>query len=202
MSRLLIDQDFETDNAPLTLGGTAMARSTTNAIDGTDLRGGDGTAKTGYFSWAIPAADRPLGGSARGFVLQHFFKFKKVTGPTGGVIDVMGYNNSDGSNCRLRVADGANVLHWLMGADSAVTGTAALGTTAHNIEIEIRAERNKTPWTRVWVDGVLDIEQRLASTAASFNGFNEINACGVAVAKVTWEAIWGQMKLRAAYDPQ
>lgn len=197
MSRRLVDQDWETNASPFTFLNT-MARSTTNAIAGTDLRGGDGTAKDGEAAYTI-ASSRPSSGSRRGLRIQGSFDFKLVTPPAGGFIKVLSLDGST-RTWRIRINDGTQVLRWSDGTTT-VAGTTALGSTAHTITVEYREELLGGFWVRIWLDGALEIEHRSSSglRIATLTGLS----LGVAAAgKCTWEAVWGRMRIWHASDPQ
>ena len=204
MSLTYLNQDWESDSAPLTLTGT-FARSTTNAIAGTDLRGGNGLAVDGYGNFVVPTIQRQDAGSRYGARVQIWQQFKKVSGPTGGDIwvwDISGIG-------RLLIKSGANVLRMedAGGGFASVTGATALGTTAHDIYSELRLEgpdyigfARPRGWYRVWLDGVLELELRggiLSNTIIS-NFTIGVAASG----KCTWEAVWGAMRTVHSYDPQ
>lgn len=203
MSQLLIDQDWETDATPVTFSGTC-ARSTTNAIDGTDIRGGDGTAKDGSWGYTPAAFSRLSAGSAQALVARSRFKFKRQSGPTGGLATVMNYQVPGVGNNSLIIPDGASKFRLSMyGAASTVNGTATLtAATAYWVDYEVRLER-KYHWARVWIDGVLDIEVRTGSFASGSDVFEEFSVGGSVSAsgKCSWEFIWGRMKVWASRDP-
>lgn len=196
MSYRFIDQDWETDASPFTLTGQ-MVRSLVNAMDGTDLRGGDGTAKDGTAAYVL-ADPHPSTGSRRALRLQAYMKFKLVTAPNGGDIFVMRFDGA--RNIGLRVTSGTSVLRWTDGTNTTV-GSTALGTTAHQIDIDYREEHYGRHWVRVWLDGTLEIQQRL-NVVSSVSELDALLVGVQAAGKCTWEAIWGRMKLWAAYDPQ
>lgn len=202
MSLLVVDQDWETDESPLTLALT-MARSATNAIDGTDLRGGDGTAKDGTWRYAPKIFQRPSDGSRVGLRTYARFKFKRVSGPTGGLCNVFNQQHPSG-NIAVAIASGATVLS-LLGTSGATSLTAG---TAYWIDVDLRSEAKRgvasTLWARVYLNGALEIEVRGNAIGSGNQWDGDVQGIGGGVsasAKCSWEAVWGRMKYWLARDP-
>lgn len=193
MSRLIVDQDWESTDSPFTLSGVAMARSATNAIDSTDMRGGNGGTNSGQAVYTLAAADKPKSGSARGLRIQGYFKFKRQSGPTGGTVPIISLAGA--ASIALNIVDASSLL-TLNGSPA---GTAVLSAaTAYRIDFDYEEERNVGYRMRVWVDGVLDIDSSSASGA--LQRLDNVSF-GTSSTKTTWEFIWGRMKIWLARDP-
>lgn len=205
MSRRIIDQDWELNSSPLTLAGT-FARSTTNAMDGTDLRGGNNTAADGNASYSLAAADRPKEGSAKAMLLQVRMKYKTVVQPAGGTLYVLRLQGSGGSS-DLFIPTATNKLQFVSAASgvgpAAVAGPTALGTTAHVIDMIIKTENFSLAKALIYLDGALEITYGGTQTGSN-TAPSELSSIffGVAASnKCTWDAVWGRMQIWASRDP-
>lgn len=193
MSKLIVDQDWETNESPFTFSGVAMARSATNAMDGTDVRGGNGGANSGQAAYSLVSGiDLPSSGSRRGLRVYGYFKFKRVSGPTGGTVPVMSLTGAD-ATVTINILDGTTVL------EGGVSGSTSLTAGSENrIDFDYREERNGYRF-RIWLNGALEID--FSSASSPLQRVSTISF-GTSSTKITWEFVWGRMKIWTAYDPQ
>lgn len=202
MSRNLVDQDWQTDALPFTAFSNCSI-TTTNAIDGTDLRCGISTATDGYALY-VPADSSPdtaQGGSARALKIQGGFKFKNVTRPVGGSATIVKMNNAGGgwpglSHAFVRTDGKIGVT---VGAVAEVTGATVLGVgTVYQIDIEASLDASQT--YKLYINGALEITTRGGGGTDPFDSIQLGLQDGSG--KITWEHVFGTMKWLFAHDPQ
>ncbi len=200
MSRLLIDQDWESTDSPFTMNATC-SRSSTNAIDGTDLRCGDGTAVDGYATYSLATVDQVKSGSARGLRITGTFKFKCVTLPTGGNPDVMLLFCGGSEVFRLRYsASGANIsFSGLVGGSEGISPTTLTVGTVYEIRWEYYESR--TRHGRLFVDGTLIGTAKVSGSFSTPTAFDSMRL-GLfgGGGKVVWQHVIGRFKLWTARD--
>lgn len=196
MSRMIVNQNWETADAPYTLVGAGIARTTTDAINTTSLRCAGGLGG-GLAQYDVPVVDEAKRGSARSRKARMTMNFKLHTACSGGyqlivVEGITGYG--------FYINSGSNAIQFYNGS-TYTAGSALTVGQVYSVDIEWREERDTQIWVRLWLDGVLDINYRTA-VSSSNNWGQLIVHGGVGGGKLFGVGVWDDIKFSLEDDPQ
>lgn len=201
MSKLWVNQDFETDASPFTLSNT-MSRSSTNPISGSwSLEGGDGvSAVAGLATYALPIPGVPSSGSRRGLRVQARWKLNIDVNNSGGAPSILTLTGQAASLIIQKLSTGGSANKLTAGIGSALgTGSTTLAVdTTYTFDLDYREERANGCRVRLYLNGALEID--LSTSAAALGRLSQISV-GTDSTKVTWLYRWDEMKLWSVQDP-